>query len=157
MTNRKGNTMMPTFKSLLLAGTIARVAEANRGETITVFEILTAVTFLLFSEHPADAAIVEVGLGGRFDATNVIACPAVSLIMPVSLDPPAMAIGINGLHCLLAASLCQRCRRLTTLRQRRERAKLTASRPAALTAAQLGLRFSPWLRRNARLWILMRC
>jgi len=73
----------------LLAETITRVAEANRGETITVFEILTAVTFLLFSEHPADAAIVEVGLGGRFDATNVIAEPAVSLIMPVSLDHEA--------------------------------------------------------------------
>lgn len=73
----------------LLARTIARVAEANGGETITVFEILTAVTFLLFSEHPADAAIIEVGLGGRFDATNVIAGPAVSLIMPVSLDHEA--------------------------------------------------------------------
>lgn len=73
----------------LLAKTIARVAEANRGETITVFEILTAVTFLLFSEHPADAAIIEVGLGGRFDATNVISDPAVSLIMPVSLDHEA--------------------------------------------------------------------
>ena len=73
----------------LLAKTIARVAKANRGETITVFEILTAVTFLLFSEQPADAAIIEVGLGGRFDATNVITEPAVSLIMPVSLDHEA--------------------------------------------------------------------
>ncbi|MEW9835564.1 bifunctional folylpolyglutamate synthase/dihydrofolate synthase [Mesorhizobium marinum] len=73
----------------LLAGTIGRVAEANQGETITVFEILTAATFLLFSEHPADAAIIEVGLGGRFDATNVIPDPAVSLIMPVSLDHEA--------------------------------------------------------------------
>ncbi len=72
----------------LLAKTIARVAEANRGEKITVFEILTAVTFLLFSEHPADAAIIEVGLGGRFDATNVVS-PAVTLIMPVSLDHEA--------------------------------------------------------------------
>lgn len=73
----------------VLAEAISRVAEANRGETITVFEILTAVTFVLFSEHPADAAIVEVGLGGRFDATNVIARPAVSVIMPVSLDHEA--------------------------------------------------------------------
>lgn len=72
-----------------LADAISRVAEANRGETITVFEILTAVTFLLFSEHPADVAIIEVGLGGRFDATNVIPNPAVSLIMPVSLDHEA--------------------------------------------------------------------
>jgi dihydrofolate synthase/folylpolyglutamate synthase len=59
----------------VLADAVRRVAEANRGETITVFEILTAVMFVLFSEHPADAAVVEVGLGGRFDATNVIANP----------------------------------------------------------------------------------
>ncbi len=73
----------------VLADAIERAAEANRGETITVFEILTAVTFLLFSEHPADAAVIEVGLGGRFDATNVIKKPAVSVIMPVSLDHEA--------------------------------------------------------------------
>ncbi|WP_280821167.1 bifunctional folylpolyglutamate synthase/dihydrofolate synthase [Pseudaminobacter soli (ex Li et al. 2025)] len=73
----------------VLADAIGRVADANAGETITVFEILTAVTFLLFSEHPADAAIIEVGLGGRFDATNVIEKPAVSVIMPVSLDHEA--------------------------------------------------------------------
>lgn len=73
----------------VLAEAIARVAEANAGQTITVFEILTATMFLLFSEHPADAAIVEVGLGGRFDATNVIARPAASLVMPISLDHEA--------------------------------------------------------------------
>ncbi|MCO5155414.1 MAG: bifunctional folylpolyglutamate synthase/dihydrofolate synthase [Aquamicrobium sp.] len=73
----------------VLAEAIERVAEANRGETITVFEILTAAMFVLFSGHPADAAIVEVGLGGRFDATNVVAKPAVSLIMPISLDHEA--------------------------------------------------------------------
>jgi dihydrofolate synthase/folylpolyglutamate synthase len=73
----------------VFAEAIARVAAANRGETITVFEILTAVGFILFSEHPADVAIIEVGLGGRFDATNVIPRPAVSLIMPVSLDHEA--------------------------------------------------------------------
>ncbi|SES43648.1 folylpolyglutamate synthase/dihydrofolate synthase family protein [Rhizobium sp. NFR03] len=73
----------------VLADTVRRVAAANRGETITVFEILTAVTFVLFSEHPADVAIIEVGLGGRFDATNVIKTPAVSTIMPISLDHQA--------------------------------------------------------------------
>jgi dihydrofolate synthase / folylpolyglutamate synthase len=70
----------------VFADAIARVAKANEGQKITVFEILTAVTFLLFSEHPADAVIIAVGLGGRFDATNVITEPAVSVIMPVSLD-----------------------------------------------------------------------
>lgn len=70
----------------VLAAAIERVEAANGGQHITVFEILTAVAFLLFSEHPADVVIMEVGLGGRFDATNVIADPAVSLIMPISID-----------------------------------------------------------------------
>lgn len=69
-----------------LAEAIRRAARANDGETITVFEILTAVAFLLFSEHPADVALIEVGLGGRFDATNVIQNPAACLVMPISLD-----------------------------------------------------------------------
>ncbi|OQP86166.1 bifunctional folylpolyglutamate synthase/dihydrofolate synthase [Rhizobium rhizosphaerae] len=73
----------------VLADAIRRVAAANAGETITVFEILTAVAFLLFAEHPADAVVMEVGLGGRFDATNVIARPAVAAIMPISLDHQA--------------------------------------------------------------------
>lgn len=73
----------------VLAEAIRRVADANKGEQITVFEILTAVMFVLFSEHPADVAIVEVGLGGRFDATNVLERPAASIIMPISLDHQA--------------------------------------------------------------------
>src|SRR5262245_45246222 len=73
----------------VFAEAIARVAKANRGETITVFEILTAAGFVLFSEHPADVAVIEVGLGGRFDATNVIDNPAVSVIMPISVDHEA--------------------------------------------------------------------
>lgn len=73
----------------VLADALQRVADANQGEKITVFELLTAAMFLLFTEHPADAAILEVGLGGRFDATNVIPSPAVSVIMPISLDHQA--------------------------------------------------------------------
>ncbi|MDX8440900.1 bifunctional folylpolyglutamate synthase/dihydrofolate synthase [Mesorhizobium australafricanum] len=73
----------------VFAEAIARAAEVNAGQKITVFEILTAVTFILFSEHPAEAAIIEVGLGGRFDATNVIKRPAVSVIMPISMDHEA--------------------------------------------------------------------
>ncbi|MFS8114658.1 bifunctional folylpolyglutamate synthase/dihydrofolate synthase [Rhizobium jaguaris] len=70
----------------VFADVLRRIADANAGQKITVFEILTAATFILFAEHPADAAIIEVGLGGRFDATNVISDPAVSVIMPISLD-----------------------------------------------------------------------
>ncbi len=71
------------------ADAILRVAEANAGQPITVFELLTAAGFILFSEHPADAVVLEVGLGGRYDATNVVEHPAVSVIMPVSLDHQA--------------------------------------------------------------------
>lgn len=70
----------------VFADVLRRIAEANAGEKITVFEILTAATFILFSEYPADVAVIEVGLGGRFDATNVISDPAVSVVMPISLD-----------------------------------------------------------------------
>ena len=73
----------------VFADAVRRVAAANGGQQITVFEILTAVTFVLFSEQPADVAIIEVGLGGRFDATNVMKAPAVSVIMPISLDHQA--------------------------------------------------------------------
>ncbi|NTJ43498.1 bifunctional folylpolyglutamate synthase/dihydrofolate synthase [Agrobacterium larrymoorei] len=73
----------------MFADALARVEAANNGQHITVFEILTAVTFVLFAEQPADVVILEVGLGGRFDATNVIANPAVSIIMPISLDHQA--------------------------------------------------------------------
>ena len=73
----------------VLADTLEKIEAANQGQSITVFEILTAAMFMLFSQYPADAAIVEVGLGGRFDATNVIARPAVSVIMPIALDHEA--------------------------------------------------------------------
>jgi dihydrofolate synthase/folylpolyglutamate synthase len=60
----------------------------NAGQSISVFEITTAAAFLLFSQTPADYLLLEVGLGGRFDATNVIAKPAASVITPVSMDHP---------------------------------------------------------------------
>jgi len=68
---------------------VARLLHAQRinaGEPITFFEVTTAAAFLAFAEHPADALILEVGLGGRLDATNVVAHPALSVIMPISMD-----------------------------------------------------------------------
>jgi dihydrofolate synthase / folylpolyglutamate synthase len=69
-----------------LFGAFRRCEEANAGRPITVFEITTAAALLLFAETPADVLLLEVGLGGRFDATNVIPRPAASVITPVSLD-----------------------------------------------------------------------
>ena len=59
---------------------------ANGGAPITFFEITTAAAFLAYSRAPADLLLLETGLGGRFDSTNVLAKPAVTLITPVSID-----------------------------------------------------------------------
>lgn len=69
-----------------LADVLRRVEAANAGEPITFFEITTAAALLAFAETPAELCLVEVGLGGRFDATNVIERPAASVIAPVALD-----------------------------------------------------------------------
>jgi len=69
-----------------LAAALTRAERANAGEAITFFEITTAAAFLLFAETPADVAVLEVGLGGRLDATNVVERPAVTAITPVSID-----------------------------------------------------------------------
>lgn len=60
--------------------------QANKGEPITFFEITTAAAMLAFARTPADYVLLEVGLGGRLDATNIIADPAVSVITPVDMD-----------------------------------------------------------------------
>lgn len=60
--------------------------KANQGQPITFFEVTTAAAFKLFSEHPADYLLLETGLGGRFDATNVIEKPEATVITPVSID-----------------------------------------------------------------------
>lgn len=61
---------------------------ANNGETITYFEITTCAAILAFARTPADYTLLEVGLGGRVDATNVFAKPALTIITPVSFDHP---------------------------------------------------------------------
>lgn len=72
-----------------LAALLDECERANAGEPITFFEITTAAALLAFSRHPADALVLEVGMGGRLDTTNVIAKPAVSIITPVDLDHQA--------------------------------------------------------------------
>jgi dihydrofolate synthase/folylpolyglutamate synthase len=69
-----------------LVDRLTAVQRVNAGDEMTFFEITTAAAFLAFAETPADAVLLEVGLGGRLDATNVIARPALSVITPISLD-----------------------------------------------------------------------
>ena len=63
-----------------------RMRARQGGAPITVFEITTAAGLLLFARHPADVLLLEVGMGGRLDATNVIERPLVTVITPVSFD-----------------------------------------------------------------------
>jgi dihydrofolate synthase/folylpolyglutamate synthase len=69
-----------------LAALLAECEAANGGAPITFFEITTAAAFLGFARHPADWLLLEVGLGGRLDATNVVDRPALCVITPVSYD-----------------------------------------------------------------------
>ncbi|MEO1363379.1 MAG: folylpolyglutamate synthase/dihydrofolate synthase family protein [Pseudomonadota bacterium] len=62
---------------------------ANGGDDITYFEITTCAALLAFARCPADYTLLEVGLGGRLDATNVIDRPALTVITPVSMDHEA--------------------------------------------------------------------
>ena len=69
-----------------LTRVLDQAEQTNDGEPITFFEITTAAAFLAFAEHDADILLLETGLGGRLDATNVIDQPHLTLISPVSLD-----------------------------------------------------------------------
>src|SRR5258707_13466211 len=67
----------------LLLGEVERV---NAGRPITFFEVTTAAAFLAFARHPADVVVLETGLGGRLDATNLVARPAACALTSISLD-----------------------------------------------------------------------
>ncbi len=69
-----------------LVDVLTRTQATNGADDVTQFEITTAAAFLAFAEHPADVLLLEVGLGGRLDATNVVDRPVLDVITPVSLD-----------------------------------------------------------------------
>src|SRR6185437_1739769 len=69
-----------------LVARFEEVERINAGQPITLFEITTAAAMLAFARHPADALLLEVGLGGRLDATNVVPTPLATVITSVSID-----------------------------------------------------------------------
>jgi dihydrofolate synthase/folylpolyglutamate synthase len=80
---RIAGTLVPDDQ---LIATMERIERVNDGAPITVFEVITATAFDLFAATPADLCVLEVGLGGRGDATNVIDPPAACAITSISLD-----------------------------------------------------------------------
>ncbi|ETR77676.1 folylpolyglutamate synthase [Afipia sp. P52-10] len=81
---REGGGVLVSDEELLAA--LEHCERLNAGQPITVFEMETAAAFHLFAKHPADVVLLEVGLGGRGDSTNVIEKPLASVITPVSMD-----------------------------------------------------------------------
>jgi dihydrofolate synthase/folylpolyglutamate synthase len=69
-----------------LIAVLERCERLNAGQPITVFEMETAAAFELFAQQPADVVLLEVGLGGRGDSTNVIEQPLASVITPIAFD-----------------------------------------------------------------------
>ena len=74
------------IEDVQLAGLLSEVLDASDGIEASFFEVTTAVAFLAFGHTPADAAVIEVGLGGRLDATNVIERPLVTGIAALGID-----------------------------------------------------------------------
>lgn len=74
------------IKDEALAALLEECEDANAGEPITFFEITTAAALLAFVRAPAEVTLLETGLGGRLDATNVVADPALTAITPISPD-----------------------------------------------------------------------
>ena len=80
----KGGGVLVDDQRLLDA--LQRCEAANNGLPVSFYEIVTAAAFLLFAEEPADVLLLEVGLGGRFDATNVIDRPACAIVTSIGMD-----------------------------------------------------------------------
>ena len=110
-------------------------------EPVTEFEFVTALAFCWFAEQGCDLVVLEVGMGGRWDATNIIAAPLCSVIMKIALDHTDI---LGGTLAEIAAEKCgivkPGCPVMTTCGQDREALavieKACASRGCNLTVAQ---------------------
>jgi dihydrofolate synthase/folylpolyglutamate synthase len=121
-----------------LGARIDEVEAANAGQPISFFEITTCLAFHAFAQRPADLCVIEVGLGGRFDATNVFDAPAVSVITPVDYDHLEM-LGPE-LHKIAweKAGIIKRGRPVVSARQQDE-ALAPIEREAEMLGAPLSL------------------
>jgi dihydrofolate synthase/folylpolyglutamate synthase len=117
-----------------LADALSTCEAANGSAPITVFEIETAAAFVLFAHHPADILLLEVGLGGRLDATNVVERPLVTVITPVSLDHAEFLGDSVALVAAEKAGIVKRGVPLIVATQAREALKVIERQAARLQA-----------------------
>ena len=129
-----------------LADVLARTEAANAGEPITFFEVTAAAAFQAFAETPADLLLLEVGLGGRFDATNVIPAPKVAAIAPVDLDHKEFLGDDLASIAGEKAGIIKRGCPAVSARQRPEAQAVIEARAAAMGAplSQMGVDFDAW-------------
>ncbi len=139
-----------------LASNEAFIAAIDRvaalGMTLPYFEVLTAAALLMFSETPADVLVLEVGLGGRFDATNVIASPAATVIAPIALDHTAILGDTLTLIANEKAGILKRGAPAVIARQPEEAMAVIEARAAEVGASlfRCGVEWDAW-RANGRL------
>jgi dihydrofolate synthase/folylpolyglutamate synthase len=126
-----------------LLATLERIEQVNDGAPITVFEVLTACAFALFADRPAELAVIEVGLGGRFDATNVLTAPASCAIASVSMDHEAFLGDSLAAIAGEKAGIIKPGRPVATGRQPAEVLAVIAAEAARLSAP-LWLRDRDW-------------
>ncbi len=130
-----------------LALRIDEVEAANAGAPISFFEIATALALHAFAEAGGDLAIIEVGLGGRFDATNVFAAPSVSVISPVDYDHTELLGAELGKIAWEKAGILKRRRPGVIGRQQPEALAVIEAEAKALEAPlrRLGIEFDGFL------------
>ena len=127
----------------LLAEALDEIEAVNDGNQITVFEAITAAAFLLFERVPADLCLLEVGLGGRFDATNVIPPPLVAAITSISMDHQDFLGDRLGMIAAEKAGIIKHKVTVVTGAQAPE-ALAEIEREVALQNARLLRRFQDW-------------
>ena len=120
-----------------LLDVLDEIEQVNAGQPITVFEVLQAATFLLFARVPADLVVLEVGLGGRFDATNVVERPAACAITSISMDHREMLGETLGKIAFEKAGIIKRGVPVATGRQEAEAYAVITARAAELGAPLL--------------------
>ncbi|KIL99655.1 Dihydrofolate synthase Folylpolyglutamate synthase [Paramagnetospirillum magnetotacticum MS-1] len=121
---------LPTDPELLAL--LEEVEAANGGNPITFFEITTAAAFLAFARHPAEVCILETGLGGRLDATNVVDRPALTVLTPIAMDHESFLGGRIEAIAAEKAGIMKRGVACMVAKQGRKAAKVLDARSTEL-------------------------
>lgn len=115
-----------------LLALLEEVEAANAGHPVTFFEITTAAAFLAFARHPADVCILETGLGGRLDATNVVERPTLTVITPIAMDHESFLGGRVEAIAAEKAGIMKRGIACVVAKQGRKAAKVLEARSTEL-------------------------